>query len=63
MEDLESDLEEDQEFKSKNPIAEGPKIFDRNLCRPYNFRVSKKYADNPSCSKTVLNLEKHSDSE
>ena len=30
MEDLESDSEEDQEFKSKNPCADGPKMYDRN---------------------------------
>ena len=58
MENLDSDSEEDPEFKSKDACADAPRMNDRNLRRPYNFRTPKKYAYHHETSKTAaLELE------
>ena len=46
------------EFKSKDACADAPRMNDRNLRRPYNFRTPKKYAYHHETSKTAaLELE------
>ena len=62
LEDLEQDVDEedDEEFKSKDPNDGYPRTTDRNLCRPYNFRVKKKYANDSFLCKTPTTLEKYS---